>query len=139
MRALNVLMFASALVASLTGSATADLVRYRYVARDASGNPAIVPIGPGGALGEYQTWIGAAPQPFNTEFRPTHMAAFRHPCSGQCITVPLALPDSTPRVEHRADRIVHNYGSYTVEAIFLNDGSVEVVYNSGFLRPLRVQ
>ena len=48
-------------------------------------------------------------------------------------TVP---PDSTPRVQHRWDRIIFNYGSYTIEVVFLPDGTVDVVYNSGFLRPI---
>ena len=52
------------------------------------------------------------------------------------VTVPLRLPADTPRMEHRADRIIYNYNDYVVEARFLEDGSVDVVYNSGLLRPL---
>ena len=52
------------------------------------------------------------------------------------ITVPLSFPEGTPRIEHRADRVIYNYGSYTVEVHFLPDGSVDVVYNSGLRRAL---
>ncbi len=64
------------------------------------------------------------------------MVTFRHPYTGRNVTLPLTLPEGTPRLEHLADRIVYNYGEYTVEARFFRDGSVETVYNSGFLRPL---
>jgi hypothetical protein len=50
------------------------------------------------------------------------------------VNVPLALPDGTPVIEHVGQRIVYNYGSYTVEVRFLPDGGVDVVYNSGLLR-----
>jgi hypothetical protein len=50
------------------------------------------------------------------------------------VTVPLCLPEGTPRVEHVRDRIVYNYGSYTVEVRFLPDGSVDVLYSSGLFR-----
>ena len=50
------------------------------------------------------------------------------------ITVPLALPDSTPRMEYVRDRVVYNYGDYTVEVQFLPDGSADVFYDSGLLR-----
>jgi hypothetical protein len=64
------------------------------------------------------------------------MVTFRHPFTGRNVTVPLRLPEGPPRLEHRSDRIVYNYGDYIVEARFLTDGSVDVVYNSGLLRPL---
>jgi hypothetical protein len=34
---------------------------------------------------------------------------------------------------YRTNRVVYNYGSYTVEVQFLPDGSANVVYNSGLL------
>ena len=42
--------------------------------------------------------------------------------------------EGAPRLEYLPARVVYNYGSYTVEARFLPDGSVDVVYNAGFLR-----
>jgi hypothetical protein len=65
------------------------------------------------------------------------MVTYRHPYSGRSVTVPMRLPEGPPRFERRTDRIIYNYGDYTVEARFLQDGSVDVVYNSGLLRPLR--
>ena len=50
---------------------------------------------------------------------------------GRNVTVPIRMPEGQPRLEHRADRIVYNYGDYTIEARFLTDGSVDVVYNTG--------
>ena len=64
------------------------------------------------------------------------MVTFRHPFTGRNITVPLRMPDSTPRMEHRDDRIIYNYNDYYIEVRFLQDGSVDVIYNSGLLRPL---
>jgi hypothetical protein len=114
----------------------AELVRFRYVPVDACGNLTQVPAGPNGALGEQLTGFGLRPQPFNRVLRPNQMVTFRHPYTGRNVTVPMTLPEGTPRLEHRADRIVYNYGEYIVEARFFPDGSVETVYNSGFLRPL---
>ena len=50
------------------------------------------------------------------------------------VTVPVALPQGTPNIEYLARRVVYNYGSYTVSVLFLADGSVDVIYNSGFAR-----
>jgi hypothetical protein len=61
---------------------------------------------------------------------------FTHPCTGEQVRVPVALPAGTPRIEHVWHRIVFNYGSYTLEVRFLPDGSVDVIYNSGLLRAL---
>jgi hypothetical protein len=66
--------------------------------------------------------------------QPTCWVKFNHPCTGQEVKVPLALPDGTPLIQHVRQRIVYNYGSYTVEVRFLPDGGVEVIYNSGLLR-----
>jgi len=48
--------------------------------------------------------------------------------------VPLTLPEGTPRIEHRRNRIVYNYGSDVVEVHFLSDGSADVIYDSGLFR-----
>ncbi len=60
----------------------------------------------------------------------------RNALSGALSPVPVALPEGTPRIEHVGNRVVYNYGTYTVAAAFLPDGSVDVIYDSGFLRPL---
>lgn len=117
--------------------AAAEQVRFRFVPSSQPGVLVQVPAGPGGALGERRATALSAPQPYNAAVRPNQMVTFRHPFTGGNVTVPLRLPDSTPLIQHRPDRVIFNYGSYAVEARFLRDGSVEVVYNSGFLRPIR--
>ncbi|MBI3407922.1 MAG: hypothetical protein HY040_06145 [Planctomycetes bacterium] len=120
-------------------SARAEAVRYRFVPVDACGTLKQVSAGPEGAIGEQLTGFGLRPQPFNRMFRPNQIVTFRHPYTGRNVTVPLTLPQGTPRLEYRSDRIVYNYGSYVVEARFFADGSVDVLYNSGFLSPLVVE
>ncbi len=67
-------------------------------------------------------------------FRGVALVTFRHPATGHCVTVPLALPASTPRMEYVRDRAVYNYGTATVEVEFIKNGSVDVVYDSGLFR-----
>jgi len=55
--------------------------------------------------------------------------------TGQPLTLPLHLPiDSTPRMEYRTDRVVYDYGTGSVQVLFLPDGSAYVVYEDGLLR-----
>jgi hypothetical protein len=115
--------------------AAAEQVRYHYVPIDACGAMTPAPIGPEGSMGELKRVFGARALPYPYVVRPTQMVTFRH-SNGRNVTVPLRLPESTPRMEHRADRIIYNYNDYVVEVRFLPDGSVDVVYNSGLLRPL---
>jgi hypothetical protein len=117
--------------------AQAEAVRYRFVPKDACGTMAPTPVGPEGTIGELKLALGLRSLPYPYAVRPNRLVTFRHPYTGRNATVPMRLPDGTPRMEHRADRIIYNYGDYTVEARFLPDGSVDVVYNSGLLRPLR--
>ncbi len=120
------------------GSATAEVVRYRYAPKDACGYTALVP-GPNGAPGERSAWVGGPTEPFTRPLTPTHMVTFRHPASNQNVVVPFTFPQGIPRIETRADRIIYNWGSYQVQARFLPDGSVEALYNSGILRPISFQ
>jgi hypothetical protein len=122
---------------ALTPAARADIVRYRLVPIDAQGHMALTPIGPGGALGVRTSFRSPTPEPCPQARRATHVVTVVHPCTGRTLLVPLTLPDDTPRIEHRLGSVIYNYGSYTVTLRFLDDGSVEVVYNSGaLLRPL---
>ncbi len=121
--------------APFLNTAAAEQVRYHFVPVDASGTTKQVPIGPEGSMGEMKRVIGARALPYPYVVRPTQMVTFRH-TNGRNVTVPLRLPEGTARMEHRADRIIYNYNDYVVEARFLPDGSVDVVYNSGLLRPL---
>lgn len=118
------------------GSAAAAQARFHYLP---SGNQAPMVLatpGPGPAPGEKITWFGTMRQPIIGAPRPTHFVSFRHPFTGSLVTVPLALPQGTPNMEYQARRVIYNYGSYTVSVFFLADGSVDVIYNSGFLRDL---
>jgi hypothetical protein len=118
--------------------AVAEAVRYRYVPTNAGGAMAQVPIGPDGSLGELRRFLGARALPYPHTVRPTQMVTFRHPYTRCNVTVPIRLPYDQPRMEHQTDRIIYNYGDYTVEARFLPDGAVDVVYNSGLFRPLKL-
>jgi hypothetical protein len=119
----------------VTGSARAAQIWYHYTPAGASGTATSQsPVGPGGALATRVAWFGLYREPYNVPVRPTRMVTFRHPYTGRQVSVPLALPEGTPRIEHRGNRIIFNYGSYTVEARFLPDGSVDAIYNSGPFR-----
>jgi hypothetical protein len=123
----------AAVLALAAGPAQAARVRYHYV-----------PGGPGGcaqldtahgAPGERLTWRGRW-EPYNSppEF-PTAQVTFRHSYTGQPITLPLHLPtDSTPRMEYRPDRVVYDYGTGSVQVLFLPDGTAYVIYEDGLLR-----
>jgi hypothetical protein len=81
--------------------------------------------------------LGLRVLPYPYVIKPNQMVTFRHPYTGRNVTVPLRLPQGTARMEQRSDRIIYNFGDYTVEARFLPDGSVDVIYNSGLARPLK--
>jgi hypothetical protein len=116
------------------GMAEAAVVRFHYLPADSPGNTTLKPAG--GSIGERVRWFGAVRTPYNAPLRPTHVVTFRHPYTGRNVSVPLALPEGTPNILHGPDRISLNYGSFTVGAHFFPDGSVDVVYDSGFLRDL---
>ncbi len=126
------LMMGVALVVQ-PGTASAEQARFHYVPIDPCGTLSQVPAGPNGALGEQLTGFGLRPQPFNRVMRPNQIVTFRHPYTGRNVTVPVTLPPGTPRFEVGTDRITYYYGSYVVEARFFPDGSVDMVYNSGFM------
>jgi hypothetical protein len=131
------LMIGVALLATgAAGAVRADSVRFRFMPGDPSGAMTQVPAGPDGALGDLRTGFRGTPKPFAASYQANRLVTFRHPYTSRNVIVPLKLPDSTPRVEHIGDRIRLNYGTYYVEARFLTDGGVDVVYNSGLLRSL---
>jgi hypothetical protein len=124
------------LVLLTAGPAAAARVRFHYATADPGGVLTLVSEGPAAASAERQTLLGSW-EPYNCP--PPHatcIVTFCHPCTGQTVLVPLGLPDSTPRMEHRPNRVIYNYGSYTVEVHFLPDGRVDVIYNSGLFRAL---
>jgi hypothetical protein len=130
---MRTLLCVTALLLATAGKAGAERARFHYA-----------PTGPGGALqlqpaadgapGERAGSFGKARGSMCEPPRPTCCVRFKHLCTGQDVTVPLALPCDTPVIQHVRQRIVYNYGSYTVEVRFLPDGCVDVIYNSGLLR-----
>ena len=125
---------AAALLLVPAPAAWAARVRFHYAPTDGCGTIALKPDGAGGAAGERISWFGAAPEPYGPPPKPTHRVTLLNPYTGRTVTVPLALPLGTPRIEHVRNRIVFNYGSDTVEVRFLPDGSLDVIYNTGLLR-----
>ena len=119
-------------------SANAEVVRYRYVPKDACGNTVLV-AGANGAPGTRSAWLGGPGEPFNRVPAPTVMVTFLHPVTKRNVIVPMTFPQGTPRVENRGDRVLYNWSGYQIQARFLADGSVEVLYNSGVLRPISFQ
>jgi hypothetical protein len=120
--------------------AHAELVRFHYAPMDAcSSTMTQVPAGPDGALGELKRGFGALSLPYPYVVRPNQMVTFRHAYNGKLVTVPMRFPASLPRIEQRPDRIIYHFAEYDAEARFLPDGTVDVVYNSGFLSPLRFE
>src|SRR5437867_4310493 len=95
-------------------SACAEVVRFHYVPRDACGNTALVPA-PSGAPAERSAWLGGPTEPFTRPIAPTHIVTFRHPASGRNVSVPITFPTGIPRIEHRGERIIYNYGSYQIQ------------------------
>ncbi|MCS6852543.1 MAG: hypothetical protein NZ700_15400 [Gemmataceae bacterium] len=124
------------LAAAAPSAAQAAQARFRYVPVDAQGNTTLQPFANPQAPGELTTWFGLVRQPYPRQPRPTRLMTYQHPFSGRSITVPLALPEGTPIIQRGPTRIAYNYGSYVVAVQFLPDGSVDVVYNSGWLRGL---
>ena len=126
------------LLALAVPAVRAEQVRFHFVPVDACGTMRQVAAGPDGAAGESIRGLGLVPRPYPYVVRPNQMVTFRHPYSGRNVTLPIRLPEGQPRHESRYDRVVYNYGDYIVEARFFPDGSADVVYNSGFLRPFKV-
>ncbi len=120
-----------------TQSASAEHLRFHFKPVDACGTMTQVAAGPAGSLGELRRGLGSRPMPSPYLVRPNQMVTFRHPYTGQHATVPIRLPQGAPRMEQTSDRIIYNYGDYVVEARFLPNGSIDLIYNSGFLRSLR--
>jgi hypothetical protein len=130
-------LISAAVLASLfflaAETAQAARARFHYTPADANGGMRLDPAGSSGP--RFSFFGGTTPAAANPP-PPTIALTYRHPYAGRYVTVPLALPADTPRIEYRGQRVIYNYGSYTVEVHFQPDGSVDVVYNSGLLRAL---
>jgi hypothetical protein len=126
---------AAAVVATLAsaGEANAARLRYHYSAVDERGTTMLRPLNQG-SPGERLTW-SLRWEPYNfPPPRATRMVTFRHPNTGKPLVLPLRLPADPPRMEYRADAVIYNYGTDTVQVHFLTDGTADVIYSSGLLR-----
>ncbi len=127
------LMGILALLASVDEAEAARL-RFHYGPTGCRGS-AYDPAGAVSVVSERGSWFGVVREPCNSRLpRPPQYITYRPPYTGRPVTVPVALPEGTPRIEHRGGRLVYNYGSYTVEVEFLSDGSADVIYNPGPFR-----
>jgi hypothetical protein len=134
-RLLTPLLLAVATLVLWVAPAAAARARYHFV--PAGEGPNLIYQPDANGTGERLTWFGGVrPGCDRPPPRPTVFATFRHPMTGCCVSVPLALPEGTPVIMHRYDTVIYNYGSYAVEVRFLPDGSIDVIYNSGLLRAL---
>jgi hypothetical protein len=110
--------------------AEAAAVRFHYVPVDSCPTTTMKPAG----LGERTRWFGMVREPCADSLRPNHVVTFCHPCTGRTVAVPIAFPEGTPTILHGPNRLTFDYGSYAIRVLFLSDGAVDVVYDSGFLR-----
>jgi hypothetical protein len=69
------------------------------------------------------------PSPASQPPPPNTWLNFRHPYTHAYVSVPVALPNGMPKVEHRNDRLIYDYGSVAVVFHFVRDGSVNVSYD----------
>jgi hypothetical protein len=69
------------------------------------------------------------PSPTSQPPAPNTWLNFRHPSTHAYVSVPVALPNGTPKIEHRSDRIIYDYGAVAVVIHFVRDGSVNVSYD----------
>jgi hypothetical protein len=119
----------AAVVVLLTTQTDAARLRYHFVPAESTDDAGAIQSGAGERLTwrmEWESYDHPAP-------RATHLVTFRHPATGKLLTLPLALPEGTPQMAYRTNRVFYDYTGYTVEVHFLADGSADVIYNSGLL------
>jgi len=116
---------------SVPAAACAARARYRYVPAPTAADPGAYAFAGGEKLSTFGTVLSTGGPP-----RATNIVSYRHPYTGRPARVPIAFPLGTPNVQYRGDRVVYDYDTFTVSVRFLTDGSVEVTYNSGFLRDI---
>jgi hypothetical protein len=124
-------LWMAALVCGLAfvNHADAARVRFHYVAAGPDDKAAVTQSGSGERLTLRGSWQATdCPAP-----RPTQFATFCHPDSGRRLTLPLALPEGTPQMLYRTNRVTYDYSGFTVEVHFLSDGSADVIYTTGLL------
>jgi hypothetical protein len=122
----------SALVAflllAITKSASAQDIHYHYVRPNGSSLAAFSPR-PSYAFIRGRVYY-FSPLPQLDPPPPNTWLQFRHPFTHSYVTVPVNLPNGIPRIENHHDRVLYNYGDYSVVIHFVRDGSVDVSYKS---------
>src|SRR5437588_272091 len=97
------LLIAAGLLLGSPGSAAADQLRLHYLPAS-SGATAVLQA----PAGERVSFFGMVREPNACPIRPNYLVTFRHAFTAQLVTVPVAFPEGTPRLEYRADRIIYN-------------------------------
>src|SRR5262249_6250200 len=97
-------LFVTTLLLVTGGNAGAERVRFHYVPAGPGCNLQLQPAACGGA-GERVGLRGDTRGPFCEQPRPNCCKSFTHACTGQAVTVPLALPCDTPLIQHVRNRI----------------------------------
>jgi hypothetical protein len=130
-RILRGTLWTAALLGSLAfaNQASAARVRYHYVPTGPDESAAVTQSGGSERL----TWRGRWEASDCPTPKPTCFPTFRHPDTGRSLTVPLALPEGTPQMLYRTNRVIYDYSGFTVEVHFLSDGSADVIYTTGLL------
>src|SRR6266852_4648615 len=106
-RILRGTLWTAALVGGLafTNQASAARVRFHYVPTGPDEKSAVTQSGAGERLTWRSRWEASdCPTP-----KPTCFATFRHPDTGRCLTLPLALPEGTPQMIYRTNRVIYDY------------------------------
>lgn len=128
-------LFVTVLLLASAGRACAERARFHFAPTGPEGALQLIPE-PDGSPGARVDYFGKVRGSYCEAPIPTCRVKFKNCHTGQDVIVPLALPDSTPIIEHVWGAIVYDYGGWTVEIRFLPDGGVDVTYNSGLFRKL---
>lgn len=109
----------------------AEQIRIRYWPQDSGPETIMKPADPGQPTGVRVSRFGLRREPYYCLPKANCLKTYRHRCTGQTVTVPLYLPSDTPRIAHTWSGISYQYTGFSVNVHFLEDGSVEVVYDNG--------
>jgi hypothetical protein len=124
-------LWTAALVSGLAFANHADAarVRFHYVPAGPDEKAGVAQSGSGERLTLRGSWQAIdCPAPRTTQF-----VTFCHPDTGRRLTLPLALPEGTPQMMYRTNRVIYDYSGFTVDVHFLPDGSADVIYTTGLL------
>lgn len=111
--------------------ADAEQIRIRYWPQDSGPATVMKPAQAGQPTGVRISRFGFRREPYYCLPKANCLKTFTHRCTGQKVTVPLYLPADTPRIAHTWSGISYQYTGFSVNVVFLEDGSVEVVYDNG--------